>query len=830
MKKFIISLMAAVLLLSTTAIAADMKFEPEGKGKWIFCNNPEAIANEDLMNSPDGESSYIMNNYNLSEDTYDFLICHINNTSTSDGYGAGFDIELDVEMTARENTTLTINKVFFETPQNESFIFSDGTWAKEMHKVGCLNALSSYLGVNFCERNGSWLYTAEEYEPKTIEIKKGETVWLGDYIDNYDAVPYQKPVEIMGQIVIEKGALDFNVAAFKSGEELHDRSGFNPKAAYGKYSYTRTQKGIANSLPKVNLDLSYTIDNTYQDGDYIKNKVFNQYEPKGYVTDVWCTNLNPQDDAWSKKISVENDLLTLTYEDDSKLDYYGKKVQKRFKNNIWTWDQFHSDTAQYEGKATWFYDEAEYYPNYEITPYRANEGYACSMGNYCVTESYNLKVKNTTSKDKYFNYVSQTISNIVVYISDEEGVHSGYAKGEGMGDAKDVLASVKIPARGEKEFSINVVLPINYVGGIRSSFMISDEKRTYKTYEDYLKESVSAEKGPMTYGVTADTVYDKLSDEVKEIIEGNRSHFEILETDFGYVLRYMDWDGIPYYYTNHWTKLKNLYILDKDYNLLSHYTPEKLTVRALNYDGYYYREDADGYRFRTRDGMNWEEYNHRLPLPNITYNNDAPSKWAQEEVSRAFETDVAPYDIKDKLSYDKPMTRSMFCYVLSNMLKRCDIMPEEIDEDITFTDTDSNTIRRLASAGIISGYTDSTFRPEGKITRQEAALLLMRVALYANKDDNALLEYDKEMESYYKEKDTSEEKDTVEEKALYASDDLYTDDKEIGEWAYLAVYSMRDAKIMQGMVDGSFSPKLTYTNEQSIATIMRLYDFITKAQ
>lgn len=66
--------------------------------------------------------------------------------------------------------------------------------------------------------------------------------------------------------------MNFNVAAFKTGDELKDRSSFDPNAKFGKYSYTRTEKGIADSLPKVNVDLEYTIDNTYKDGEYIKTK------------------------------------------------------------------------------------------------------------------------------------------------------------------------------------------------------------------------------------------------------------------------------------------------------------------------------------------------------------------------------------------------------------------------------------------------------------------------------------------------------------------------------------------------------------------------------
>lgn len=790
----IILISAIITVFGVTAFAADIKFEPEGGGKWIYCNNPEGLANKDLMNHPDCEPSYIMNNAHLTPDVYDFLMCHINCTDTDDGYGVGYDIELDVEMTASEDSVITVNKVFFETPQMRSYIYGDGTWAKEMHKVGCLNALASFLGVNLCERNGSWLYTAEEYEPVTVEIKKGETVWLSDYIKNYSVVPYRKPVEIMGEIEVEEGDISFNVAAFKSNGTLGDRTDFDPDAAYGKYSYTRTQKGIADTLPKVNANLEYTIDNKYQDGDLIENKVFNQYEKDGFVTDAWCTHLNPQDDIWSKKISTESDLLTFRYEDDSKLDYYGSKVKKDKRDNVWIWDPFHSDTTHYEGAVTWFEREDDYYPNYELSPYRSNQGYACSMGNYCVTESYNLKVKNTMPEDRYFEYVSQTVSNIVVYVEDEDGKHSGYVKGEWGGDVRDILASVRIPAKSEKEFTINVVLPINYVGGLKNSFMVSYEPHVDKTYEDYINEDNGIEDGVVTYGVTADAVYNELPDDVKKIVDGGAENFEITPAPWGYMLRYIDWDGIPYYYYDHWAKLKDMYMLDSDYNITGRYTPDFITRLALTYDGWYYREDADGRRFRTQDSTNWEEYNYRLPLPEITYNGDEPSKWAADEVSRAYEIDVAPYDLKDKLTYDEGMTRTIFCYVLSSMLERCGNMPENIDDDISFTDTESKTIRKLATAGIISGYDDGTFRPDNEITRQEAAVLLGKTYEY--------LFGASETDGKYE----------------------YADDEEIGGWSKPFVTLMHNTGIMQGVGENMFSPKTTYTNEQSIATIMRLYD------
>lgn len=47
-------LLAVIIILcavGVSASAADIKFTPEGRGKWIYCNNNEGIRNRDLMNS-----------------------------------------------------------------------------------------------------------------------------------------------------------------------------------------------------------------------------------------------------------------------------------------------------------------------------------------------------------------------------------------------------------------------------------------------------------------------------------------------------------------------------------------------------------------------------------------------------------------------------------------------------------------------------------------------------------------------------------------------------------------------------------------------------------
>ena len=202
-------------------------------------------------------------------------------------------------------------------------------------------------------------------------------------------------------------------------------------------------------------------------------------------------------------------------------------------------------------------------------------------------------------------------------------------------------------------------------------------------------------------------------------------------------------------------------------------------------------QDAGGNRFKSYDGQNWEAYSGKMPLPEVEFNNDKPSLWAQSELERAYMLGAAPYELKDKLIYEGDMTRETFCYVLSTMLGLKGELPDE--GELKFSDTESRSVSRLANAGIINGYTDGTFRPKNPITREEAAMLLYQAAKYLD---------------------------------CYLSDEeyAYADNSDISDWARSAVYSMNNAGIMTGMDENKFEPKRNYTNEQSIATIMRLYD------
>lgn len=123
----------------------------------------------------------------------------------------------------------------------------------------------------------------------------------------------------------------------------------------------------------------------------------------------------------------------------------------------------------------------------------------------------------------------------------------------------------------------------------------------------------------------------------------------------------------------------------------------------------------------------------------------------------------------------------------------------EILLDVTpFSDVNENIdlgfIERAYHLGIVNGISETDFNPDGEITRQEAAAMLMRV--YKNY--------------------TQMEKISGEFK--------FSDDKDIAEWAQEDVYSINSLGIMQGVGENIFDPLNGYTVEQAIITFWRLYD------
>ncbi|MGN1116388.1 MAG: hypothetical protein ACI4TH_07465, partial [Candidatus Ornithomonoglobus sp.] len=410
------ALAAAALFIGADALAAEpseLIFTQDKGGKYIYCNNHERIRSTDLADKSVENSKYLMNNEGLKPDKYAAFISFLNQTNLDNnnkptGRG-GFDIEVDVQFKAEEDTRITIERLGFEVPEHRNIFLNGSQYAVE-DEWGCFNCWSAYLGMPIKQINSGNVYEMEAFEPVTLTIKAGETVWLSQYIDNYREIPLSRSVNIMTDFTIDSGVCDVNVAALRATGTTGDRGNFNPNAAFGSYVRDRQYKGISDGLNSVSADLSYTIDDSDAAGK-LPVTVYNHYMPEGNTITDWYTHLNPRADEWSYDLCAESDMLAFDYYDPNKKYLYGSSVPEEERDDCYHFDVNHVDTSVYD--KAYGASQSKYIPNREMND-SDTQGYACNLANYGIIYNYNVEITNTGNKKRYLVYKLATSSNNLV--------------------------------------------------------------------------------------------------------------------------------------------------------------------------------------------------------------------------------------------------------------------------------------------------------------------------------------------------------------------------------------------------------------------------------
>ncbi len=167
--------------------------------------------------------------------------------------------------------------------------------------------------------------------------------------------------------------------------------------------------------------------------------------------------------------------------------------------------------------------------------------------------------------------------------------------------------------------------------------------------------------------------------------------------------------------------------------------------------------------------------------------NRRPSDWAAAEVDAAAEKGYVP-DALAK-NYTAPITRAEFCRLAVQFYER--YTGKVIDAAADFTDTQDAAVRKMAGLGVVNGVGGGRFDPDGTLTRQDAAVILMRLAKVMGYTPGA-------------------------------AENSFADRAAIAGYALDFVAEAAAAGIMNGTGNGNFSPLASYTREQSILTIVRL--------
>ena len=169
---------------------------------------------------------------------------------------------------------------------------------------------------------------------------------------------------------------------------------------------------------------------------------------------------------------------------------------------------------------------------------------------------------------------------------------------------------------------------------------------------------------------------------------------------------------------------------------------------------------------------------------------ETPSAWAVEQVNAAIAAGLTPEELQS--NYTAATTRAEFCALAVRLYES---LKGEITDRSTFIDTEDANVEKAAAVDVVNGVGDNKFDPDAKLTREQAATMLSRLA-------EAL------------------------DKPLPVNAPGFNDDAEVSPWAVDAVGQMQATGIMGGVGNNTFAPKSDYTREQSIITIMRLFDIV----
>ena len=173
--------------------------------------------------------------------------------------------------------------------------------------------------------------------------------------------------------------------------------------------------------------------------------------------------------------------------------------------------------------------------------------------------------------------------------------------------------------------------------------------------------------------------------------------------------------------------------------------------------------------------------------PNLT----TASTWAHEHINRALTLNLLPQSLQS--NYQNNITRAEFSALAVALYETA--TGRTITERATFNDTTDINVQKMGGLGVVGGVGDGNFNPNGTITREQAAVTISRLA-------DALGQ------------------------PLPQSASTFADNAQISSWAVDAVGQMQATGIMGGTGNNNFSPSGTFTREQSIITILRLFDLL----
>ena len=175
---------------------------------------------------------------------------------------------------------------------------------------------------------------------------------------------------------------------------------------------------------------------------------------------------------------------------------------------------------------------------------------------------------------------------------------------------------------------------------------------------------------------------------------------------------------------------------------------------------------------------------------------DIAGHWAQKAIVRAVEKGIFKGVAENSFAPDRQMSRAEFITVLGRMSEQTAMLREAPFKDIDANAYYAQHVAWGAALGLMKGFEDGTFRPEAKITREQAAVI------FAN---------------FLKDKKLPESPVTA-----------FGDEENISGWAKEAVKKAAALGLLKGKDGGRFAPKDVLTRAEMAQILDNLSNMLEK--
>jgi len=173
--------------------------------------------------------------------------------------------------------------------------------------------------------------------------------------------------------------------------------------------------------------------------------------------------------------------------------------------------------------------------------------------------------------------------------------------------------------------------------------------------------------------------------------------------------------------------------------------------------------------------------------PNLT----TASSWAHNGITQAYTNNLIPTNLQT--NFRANATRAEFSALAVALYET--VTGREIAGRRQFNDTNDINVQKMGYLGIVTGVGGGNFAPNNGITREQAAVMIVRLAYAIGQP-------------------------------LPSSAPTFADNNRLSSWAVDAVGQVQAAGIMSGVGNNQFAPRGDYTREQSIITMLRLFEML----